>query len=201
MPSTRTTLLPAALTCGSRAIFESGGGTSAAGPRIDGNGSKRASAWMIGPEGGSVAFSSFRIAERWIGSRSSRAPGVWSATAPAIHTKNSPMQATSALPPTPSTSPSRSPSRRLSWNPSASSPVASRPPRSRAPMSADRGAYGDSEPSSRTSGPSRDPMNAPAANPASASPPAISPWPNPQMAMRPTNATMIQSRPVKREAG
>jgi hypothetical protein len=68
-------------------------------------------------------------------------------------------------------------------------------------MSADRGAYGDSEPSSRTSGPSREPMNAPAANPASASPPAISPWPNPQMAMRPTNATMIQSRPVKREAG
>ena len=36
-----------------------------------------------------------RISERWIGSRSSRAPGVWSATAPAIQTRNSPRQATS----------------------------------------------------------------------------------------------------------
>ena len=47
-----------ARTCGSRAIFEFGGGTFAAGPRIDGNGSKRASAWRIGPDGGSTAFSS-----------------------------------------------------------------------------------------------------------------------------------------------
>ena len=90
MPSTRTTLRPAARTSGSRAIFEFGGGTFAAGPRIDGNGSKRASACRIGPDGGSAAFSLWRISERWIGSRSSRAPGVWSATAPAIQTRKRP---------------------------------------------------------------------------------------------------------------
>ena len=36
------------------------GGTFADGPRIEGNGSKRASAWRIGPDGGSAAFSSLQ---------------------------------------------------------------------------------------------------------------------------------------------
>ena len=45
----------------------SGAGTSACGPSIVGNGSKRAKARRIGPEGGSTALSSRRIAERWIG--------------------------------------------------------------------------------------------------------------------------------------
>ena len=76
VPSTRTTPRPAARTSGSRAIAAFGRGTFADGPRIDGNGSKRASARRIGPDGGRTVLSRRRIAERWIGSRSSRAPGV-----------------------------------------------------------------------------------------------------------------------------
>ena len=56
--------------------------TSGWGPRMPGNGSKRASVLSSGPLGGSAALSCCRITERWIGSRSSRAPGVCSATAP-----------------------------------------------------------------------------------------------------------------------
>ena len=140
VPSTRTTLRPARRTSGSRAMAESGGGTFGAGPSISGNGSKRASACRIGPDGGRRSFSSLRIAERWIGSRSSLAPGVWSATAPAIHTRPRPRQPTSTAPATPSSTPSRSPRRWRRWKPSSSSPEARMPPISSAPIRANRGA-------------------------------------------------------------
>ncbi len=60
---------------------------------------------MIGPDGGRTSLSSWRIAERWIGSRSSLAPGVCSATAPTTQARPRPRQASSAAPPRPSSTP------------------------------------------------------------------------------------------------
>ena len=59
-----------------------GGPTVTGGPVIEGNGSKRASAWRIAPDGGSTLLSPLRIAERWIALRRFVAPGVCNATAP-----------------------------------------------------------------------------------------------------------------------
>ena len=64
-----------------------------------------------GPTAAGAALSSLRIADCWIGSRSSRAPGVWSATAPPIQTRPSPSAPTSTAPPMPSSTPKRSPIR------------------------------------------------------------------------------------------
>ena len=53
VPTTRTTLPAAERTPRAARIPGAGGETSAAGPWTDGSGSKRASAWRIGPDGGS----------------------------------------------------------------------------------------------------------------------------------------------------
>ena len=50
------------------------------------------------------------------------------------------------------------------------------PPSTDAQIRATSGAYGELEPSSRSSGPSRAPRIAPPAKPASDSAPTISPW-------------------------
>jgi hypothetical protein len=105
-----------------------------------GNGSKRASAFRIDPDGGSTVLSSLRITERWIGVRSWRAPGVWSATEPAIQTKPRASAATSTAPPIPSITPRGCGIRRRSRKPSTSRPDAKIPPIRIAPISADRGA-------------------------------------------------------------
>ena len=86
VPSTRTTLRARRRARrGAARIPASGAGTSAAGPRTAGSGSKRASALRIGPDGGSSWLSSRRIAERWMSARSGGEPEDWSATAPTIH--------------------------------------------------------------------------------------------------------------------
>ena len=65
VPRIFTTLAAAARTCGSRPIPFAGGATFASGPSILGNGSKRASAFSSGPDGGSALLSRDRISERW----------------------------------------------------------------------------------------------------------------------------------------
>ena len=77
----------------------------ATGPVIDGSGSSRASAFRIGPDGGSTWLSSRRIAERWMSARSAVCPGVWPATAARIHTMPRPSAAPSSAPSIPSSSP------------------------------------------------------------------------------------------------
>ena len=64
-----------------------GAATSGEGPVIEGSGSSRASAFRIGPDGGSSSLSSRRIAERWMSARSSILPGRLRRARPrAIHT-------------------------------------------------------------------------------------------------------------------
>ena len=193
VPSTFATLRPAALTCGSRAMRELGGATFASGPLMCGKGSKRASAFRIAPDGGSVLLRARRIVERWMSRRSPRAPGVWSATDPAIHAIPSPIAATSAAPPRPSISPKLGGSRPRRRKPTTSSPEAKAPPIRSAPIRPKSGAYGECDPSWSRSGPSRAPRNAPAANPASDSAPTIAPCAYPQAAISSAKATMIQS--------
>ena len=96
------------------------------------------------PRAAARAFSSRRIAERWIGSRSSRAPGVCSATAPTIQASPSAeRRRPAARPPSPSSTPSRSAAARAAaGSPSSSSTEARMPPSSSAPTSANSGAYG-----------------------------------------------------------
>ena len=72
------------------------------GPSMCGNGSKRASALRIEPDGGSTALRRCRISERWMSRRSSRTPGVCSATAPTIHARPSAIAALSSAPSKPS---------------------------------------------------------------------------------------------------
>ena len=97
VPSTFTTLRAAARTCGvARDARRRAAATSACGPvdlreRVE---AREAPAGRR-PRAAAASLSSRRIAERWIGSRSSRAPGVWSATAPPIQTRPSPRHATS----------------------------------------------------------------------------------------------------------
>ena len=131
VPSTRTTEAPAASTSGSRAIAAVGGGTSASGPAMSGKGSNRARALRTEPDGGRTALSCWRISERWISLRSTRAPGVCSATAPAIHTMPSATAMLSAAPSSPSKIPN--PGSRTSARSRMPSP--SRPPASTAPPS------------------------------------------------------------------
>ena len=187
VPSTRTTLRPAART--SRVAGDlrvrrrhvRGAGRGSAG-----TGRSARARCRIGPDGGSAAFSLWRISERWIGSRSSRAPGVWSATAPAIQTRTSPRQATSTAaahavhhaellrePP------------RCRWKPSHLEHRREHRAEHQRPDQRERAARrASASPSLRSSGPSREPRNAPRARtrPATA-PPAIRPWPKPQTAI------------------
>ena len=91
VPRTRTTLARAACTSRSaRMPARRRRDVGLRAPGCAGNGSTRASAFRIGPDGGSSSFSRLRIAERWMSCRSSRAPGVCSATAPAIQTRPEP---------------------------------------------------------------------------------------------------------------
>jgi hypothetical protein len=141
VPRMRTTLGAAARTCGSRATAARGAGTSAFGPSMVGNGSKRASALRIGPLGGRTSLSRLSTAERWMSPRSSRAPGVCSATAPNSHARPSPTHALSSAPSSPSTIPS--PGSRTSvrtCRPIVSRPNARSAPTNRAPRSAKSGA-------------------------------------------------------------
>jgi hypothetical protein len=67
--------------------------------------------------------------ERWMSLRNFRAPGVCSATAPAIQTRASPSAATSSAPPIPSkVSASEKVIRLLSPSPMASNTTAASPP-------------------------------------------------------------------------
>ncbi len=193
---------PRARTCGSRAMRESGGAdVGLRARRSAGTGRSGRSACRIGPDGGSCSLSARRIAERWIGSRSSRAPGVCSATAPPIQTRPSPRQATSTPPPRPSSTPS------WSAQPAAQAEAEqleaggqdaaeeqradqreqrrvgrlARPPRAAAARAASRGRR---PPRSR----------------ASDSAPTISPWAYPQSAISTVKTTMIQSRAVTRRS-
>ena len=141
-----------------------------------GNGSARDNAFRIGPDGGSTSFSSRSTNDRWMSLRNLRAPGVCSATAPAIHTSARPSAATSSAPPIPSIMPaSGNASRRLIPSPIASNRTAASPPIISAVTRLKSGAYGELEPPSSRSGPRRLPAKAPIANPASDSALTISP--------------------------
>ena len=65
---------------------------------MTGSGSKRASAFRIGPDGGSASLSVRRIEDRCTSCRSEAAPGVCSATAPRIHVNVSAIAAPSSAP-------------------------------------------------------------------------------------------------------
>ena len=82
-----------------------------------------------------------------------RAPGVWSATAPAIQTSARPSAATRMAPPMPSTtSAPGNASRRRIPTPTASKTIAARPPTISAVTRLKSGAYGELDPCSRSSG-------------------------------------------------
>ena len=139
MPSTFTTLPRAAAAPRVAALPRDGGATSAAGPRTDGIGSIRASACRNGPDGGSSWLSSWRIAERWMSSRSTGDPADWSATAPTIQAIPSATEAVRTAPNTPSTK--RSPGTRRNMRaraPSPCRPLASTAPASSAPDQAEQ---------------------------------------------------------------
>ena len=107
-----------------------GGGTSAAGPRMRGNGSTRASALRIGPEGGSASFSlrEDRRALDVLAVARAR-PASAARRRPRSRPGRGPSVATSSAPPTPSTtSAARNESRRLMPSPSASKTIAANPP-------------------------------------------------------------------------
>ena len=99
VPSTRTTLPEAALTSGSRAIFESGAATSGLGPWIETLGSIRWSTLISALEGGNASFRARRIADCWTASRRLLAPGALSATAPNSQTSPSPSATRRTAPP------------------------------------------------------------------------------------------------------
>ena len=166
---------------------------------MPGKGSKRASVLSSGPLGGSAALSCWRIAERWMGSRSSRAPGVCSATAPASQTRPRPIAANQHA---------RRRGRRARPGPGpAARAGGSRAPRARRPgcprpagRPSGRTAARRESASPRTgaSGPIREPRKPPATKPASESAPTMSPCAYPHTAMASAKATMIQSTQVTR---
>ena len=201
VPVTRTVLRVAERTSGSRAIAGVRPPQVGIWPWTAGNGSKRASALRKPPDGGRWSFSDERIFERWMSRRSPRAPGVCSATAPNSHATPSPTAASKIAPPALSRTPSGPTSKPFNRKPTDSSPIARRPPKMIAPSSANNGAYGDFDPSAKSSGAMRAPMIAPATKPASESAPTMSPCMNPQIAITTTKTTMIQSREVMRPPG
>ena len=141
VPMTRTTLRDAALIAGAAATRGAGGATSGEGPETWGSGSRRASAFRIGPDGGSSVFSSRRIAERWMSARSLLALGAWAATAARIHTMPRPSAALSAAPSSPSSSPRPGTiSARRRRRPMPSSPLARIAPANSAPTRPKAGA-------------------------------------------------------------
>ncbi len=153
VPSTRTTLSPAACTSGSCAIFESGAATFGLGPWTATRGSMRCSALISELDGGNVSLSARRIAERWTAVRRPFAPGALRATAPKSHATPRATTTRSSAPPdasaiaTPRRRPAGPSRRRRIASAIPSSETATIPPISSAPARAVAGAYGECEPS------------------------------------------------------
>ena len=151
--------------------------TPGAGPSIVGNGSKRASALSSGPDGGSTALSSWRITERWIGSRSSRAPGRLQRDRADDPGQPEPEAAHEHRPADPVEHAEPVPEAVAQVKAEHLEPRGEQPAQQqRSREREQRRVRASCEPSSSSSGPSREPASAPAAKPTRESAPTMRPW-------------------------